>query len=118
MATMSSDAHHGAQKVVQPYCCPAARALPPDARAHCQWIAATALSFFPACAKVQASICGSAVHNSRRAHPCGKGEPGEQERSEAGAAGVQLYYRITRHHYPCVITPPRRLMLTHAVSSF
>jgi hypothetical protein len=49
--------------------------------------------------------------------PCGKREPSEWKGSEAGAVCVQVRWGITRHHCPCLITAPRRLVLTHGVSS-
>ena len=51
------------------------------------------------------------------ASTCGKGEPSEQKRSGAGAAGVQVRCSITRLHYPCSDTTPCTLLLPHVVSS-
>jgi hypothetical protein len=116
-AAMSDGGTRGDQTVERPHCCPSARVLPPNARAGCRSIAATATSSFPASVKGGTSTCGSTASDSRKAHPCGKGESGEREGSGAGAAGVQVHFSTTRRHCPCLITTPRTLVLPHAVSS-
>eukprot|EP00966_Prymnesium_polylepis_P333505 7388967-Prymnesium_polylepis.1 len=88
-ATTSGDSVRGAYTMERPHCFPAARPLPPGARADCRSIAATAPSSFPASMKGGTSTCGSTAPDSRNAHPCGKGESGEREGRGAGAAGVQ-----------------------------
>ena len=116
-ATTSGDSVRGAYTMERPHCFPAARPLPPGARADCRSIAATAPSSFPASMKGGTSTCGSTAPDSRNAHPCGKGESGEREGRGAGAAGVQVCCSFTKHHCPCLITRPRRLVLPHTVSS-
>jgi hypothetical protein len=117
MAATSGGSTRSVQTVERPHCCPATRALPPNARAHCRSIGATAASSFPASLKGGTRTCGSTAPTSRNVHPCGKGEPSERERSGAGAAGVQVHCSITTLHYPCSITTPCTLLLPHAVSS-
>jgi hypothetical protein len=68
----------GAQAMERPHCCPAARALPPSARADYRSIAATAPSCFPARLKGGTSTCGSTPSDSRNVHTCGKGESSER----------------------------------------
>jgi hypothetical protein len=116
MAATSGGSTRSAQTVERPHCCPAARVLPPNARAHCRSMGATAASSFPASLKGVTRTCGSTAPTSFNAHPCGKGEPSERERSGAGAAGVQVHCSITRLHYPCSVTTPCTLLLPHAVS--
>ena len=116
MAGESGGATRGAQTMERPHCCPAARTLPPIARADCGSIPATAPSSFPASMKGGMSTCGSTPPDSRNAHPCGKGDSSEREGSGASAAGVQVCCRFTRHHCPCLVTRRRRLVLLHAVS--
>ena len=117
MAATSSGSMRSVQMVERSHCCPAARALPPNARAHCRSIGTTAASSFPASLKGGTRTCGSTAPTSRNVQPYGKGEPSEQERSAAGAAGVQVHCSITTLHYPCSITTPCMLLLQHAVSS-
>ena len=120
MAATSSGSMRSVQTVERSHCCPATRALPPNARAaraHCRSIGTTAASSFPASLKGGTRTCGSTAPTSRNVHPCGKDEPSERERSAAGAAGVQVHCSITTLHYPCSITTPCMLLLQHAVSS-
>jgi hypothetical protein len=77
-ATTSGGTTRGAQTMERPHCCPAARALPPSARAVCRLIAATAPSSFPARLKGGTSTCGSTPSDSRNVHTCGKGESSER----------------------------------------
>ena len=105
------------QTVERTHSFPAARTLPPTARAKCLSIAATAPGSVPANAKGGTSSCGSTPPDSRNAYPCGKGEPSERQRSGAGDVGVQVYCSITRLHCPCLITSPGRLVLPHIMSS-
>ena len=51
------------------------------------------------------------------AHPHGKGESGEHEKSGAAAAGVRVCCSITKLYCPCLNRRPRALVLPHAVSS-
>ena len=101
----------------RPHCCPAARALPPSARAVCRLIAAMAPSSFPARLKGGTSTCGSTRSDSRNVHTCGKGESSEREGSGADVASVQVCRSFTRQHFLCLATRPHRLVLPHAVSS-
>ena len=117
MAATSSGSMRSVQTLERSHCCPATRALPPKARAHCQSIGATAANSFPASLKGGTRTCGSTAPTSRNVHPCGKDESSERERSGAGAAGVQVHCSITTLHYPCSITTPCTLLLPHAVSS-
>ena len=117
MAGASGGGTRGAQTMERPHYWPAARTLPPIARADCGSIAATAPSSFPASVKGGTSSCGSMPADSRNAHPRGKGDPSEREGSGAGAAGVQVCCSFIRHHCPCLVTRLRRLVLPHAVSS-
>jgi hypothetical protein len=66
-----------------------ARALSASARAVAYLIGATGLSIFSASTKGWASNCGSAAHDSRKGHPCSKGESSEWESDEAGAADAE-----------------------------
>ena len=116
MAGASGGGTRGAQTMERPHYCPAARTLPPIARADCGSIAATAPSSFPASMKGGTSTCGSTPPDSRNAHPRSKGDSSEREGSGVGAAGVQVCCSFTRHHCPCLVTRPRRLVLPHAVS--
>ena len=116
MADASGGGTHGAQTMERPHCCPAARTLPPIARAGCGSIPATAPSSFPASMKGGTSTCGSTPPDSHNAHPRGKGDSSEREGSGASAAGAQVCCSFTRHHCPCLVTGPRRLVLPHAVS--
>jgi hypothetical protein len=79
------------QTVERPHSCPAARTLPPTARANCLSITSKAPSSFPANAKGGTSSFGSTTPDSRNGSPCGKRELGEWEGSGAGAACVQVY---------------------------
>ena len=116
-ATTSGSTTRGAQTMERPHCCPAARALPPSARAVCRLIAATAPSSFPARLKGGTSTCGSTPSDSRNVRTCGKGESSEREGSGAGVASVQVCCSFTRQHFLCLATRPHRLVLSHAVSS-
>jgi hypothetical protein len=116
-AVISGGSTRGAHTVERSLCCPSARASPPGARVDCPWIAAMAASSFPATLKGGTSSCGSTLPVSRNVHPCGKDELGEREGRGAGAAGVQACCSFTRHHYPSLVTRPRRLVLPHTVSS-
>ena len=98
MAGASGGGTRGAQTMERPHYCPAARTLPPIARADCGSIAATAPSSFPASMKGGTSTSGSTPPDSRNAHPRSKGDSSEREGSGAGAAGVQVCCSFTRHH--------------------
>ena len=117
MACASVGSMCGAQTMERPHCCPAARTLPPIARADCGSIPATAPSSFPASMKGGTSTCGSTPPDSRNAHPRGKGDSSDWEGSGASAAGVRVCCSFTRHHCPCLVTRPCRWVLPHAVSS-
>ena len=117
MAGASGGGTRGAQTMERPHYCPAARTLPPIARADCGSIAATAPSSFPSSMKGGTSTCGSTPPDSRNAHPRSKGDSSEREGSGAGPAGAQECCSFTRHHCPCLVTRPRRLVLPHTVSS-
>ena len=116
-ATTSGSTTRGAQTMERPHCCPAARALPPSARAVCRLIAATAPSSFPARLKGGTSTCGSTPSDSRNVRTCGKGESSEREGSGAGVASVQVCCSFTRQHSLCLATRLHGLVLSHAVSS-
>jgi len=114
---MSGGGTCGDHTVERPHCCPAARWLPPSARADCQSIAVMAPSSFPASTKGGTSTCTATLPDSRNAHSCGTSESGEWEGSGAGAAGVQVDCSIIRRHCRSLTTTPRSLVLPHAVSS-
>jgi hypothetical protein len=117
MAAASGGGTRGDQTTRQPQCCPSAWWLPPNARADCPSIAATAASSFPASMKGGTSTCGSKPPDIRNVYPCGKRECGEREGIGAGVAGIQVECSTIRRHCPCLITTPRMLVLPHAVSS-